>query len=165
MKKILLTTIVLLAFTVSILLFQMSCKKEANAQSTSYILTPATTSKLGGVIPDGTTISVDGNGKISTVNAGSQQNKILYTIDESSTSRTAWTANSDGTSPQKINIVLPAGKMINGITALSPDHKTIYFTTVTTTAPYAVENYTCSIDGSNLQKLQMPALSQIYVAY
>lgn len=32
----------------------------------SYILPPATTNSLGGVIPDGTTITVDGTGKIST---------------------------------------------------------------------------------------------------
>src|ERR1700679_1980694 len=99
MKKILLGTIVLFAFSVSIILFQLSFKKSAAAQSTSYILPVATTSKLGGVIPDGPTISVDGNGKISVANnSAQQQNKILYLVKGAkSTDNAIWTANYDGT--------------------------------------------------------------------
>ena len=65
MKKVLLSTIILTAFALSIILFQISCRKTADAQSPQYILPVATTSRLGGVIPDGKTITVDGEGKIS----------------------------------------------------------------------------------------------------
>lgn len=43
----------------------------------TYILPVATTSTLGGVIVDGTTISVDGNGVISAASSGSFNNAIL----------------------------------------------------------------------------------------
>jgi hypothetical protein len=44
---------------------------------TTYTLPVATTSTLGGVIVDGTTISVDANGVISAASAGSFNNAIL----------------------------------------------------------------------------------------
>ena len=68
MKKLLLGSAALTLFAIAISIFQISCNKEANAQTNStYTLTPATTSKLGGVIVDGTSIKVDATGKISTV--------------------------------------------------------------------------------------------------
>src|SRR5580692_2594824 len=105
MKKILLSTIALTLFAISLLLFDISCKKTAKAQSPTYVLPVATTSKLGGVIPDGTTISVDGSGKISAVGGGSptQAGKIIY-LDFASGSTEIWTANYDGSGAQKINI-------------------------------------------------------------
>lgn len=44
---------------------------------TTYTLPAATTSTLGGVIVDGTTITVDGNGVISAASSGSFNNAIL----------------------------------------------------------------------------------------
>lgn len=41
-------------------------KNSSGGGTNSYTLPPATTNSLGGVIPDGTTITVDGTGKIST---------------------------------------------------------------------------------------------------
>jgi len=153
MRKLILSTVVLLAFSVAMSIFQMSCTKTANSQTPSYTLTPATTSKLGGVIPDGTTISVDGTGKISTINSPvQQQGKILYGIFGSTNlTNSIWTANYDGTSPQKINITLPSGLAIDiDNLKISPDHKTIFFSVFTPTATSGGDYiYACNIDGSN----------------
>lgn len=52
MKKLFLGSIVLMMFSISITLIQISCQKPAEAQtgSNTYVLPPATTSALGGVI-------------------------------------------------------------------------------------------------------------------
>lgn len=165
MKKILLSTIVLFAFASSIILFEVSCKKTAIAQS-SFTLTPATTSKLGGVIPDGTSISVDASGKISTVNNGTtSQNKIIYVkniplISNPSSGQfqgQIWIANSDGTNAKQISIVLPSGLFVAYTTfvKLSPDQKTIFFAVDDFTGKdYSF--YSANIDGSNA-KVIVPA--------
>jgi hypothetical protein len=138
MKKILLSTIILTAFALSITLFELSCKKTANAQSPSYVLPVATTSKLGCIMADGTTISVDATGKISAVNTGSlakQQNKIIFTKNIPLVGTPGeyfgqiWAANYDGTNQQQINITLPAGLFVSyqPFIKLSPDQKTIFF--------------------------------------
>lgn len=149
MKKLLLSTIVLTAFAISLTLFEISCKKSANAQTPSYVLPPATTSKLGGVIPDGSTISVDGNGKISVVNnSNEQQNKILY-IDYGTGvgQETIWSANYDGTDAKKINIILPSGLAIGDDVKLSPDHKLIFFDVFSINSNQN-SIYACNLDGS-----------------
>jgi hypothetical protein len=148
MKKILLSTIVLTAFSISIILFEISCKKTANADSPPYSLPVATTTKLGGVIPDGTTISVDGTGKISTVGTVAQQNKLLYMINTPQDNE-LWTSNYDGSDANKINIILPTGLAIYDNTfTISPDHKTIFFEVyvISSNQEYI---YTCNIDGTN----------------
>ena len=156
MKKILLSTVVLAAFSFAIILFQISCRKTANADSPSYILPVATTTRLGGVIPDGSTIAVDASGKISMVTTNVQQNKILYGVyGAQANTDEIWTANYDGTNAQKIAISLPAGLAIDvDNLALSPDHKTIFFSVFTPTANsggYFI--YSCNIDGSNVKKV------------
>jgi hypothetical protein len=156
MKKIFLSTAILCAFSFSIILFEISCKKTANADAPSYTLPPATISKLGGVIPDGTTIAVDGNGKISTIGSNTQQNKILYGVyGTQADGNEIWTANYDGSEAQKINITLPSGLAIddNNI-GISPDHKTIFFSVFTPSASSGgFFIYSCNIDGSNVKKV------------
>jgi hypothetical protein len=160
MRKIILTTIVLFVFSLSIIMFQLSCKKDAQAQTSGYILLPATTSKLGGVIPDGSTISVDAAGKISAINTSvAQQNKIMYLLYEGDTPGTntaiygVYTANYDGTDAQKVNITLPSGVVLNdGTLSLSPDHKTIFFST-NTVSTNELDIYACNFDGSNPHKV------------
>jgi hypothetical protein len=160
MKKIFLSTIILIAFSLSIILFEISCKKTANADSPSpsYTLPIATASKLGGVMPDGSTISVDATGKISAIPAAStQQNKLIYIqfSDTDDNGNSIWTANYDGTNPQKINITLPSGLAIDdqGL-SISPDHKTIFFMLYTTNGNGFDEAvYACNIDGSNVHKV------------
>jgi hypothetical protein len=153
MKKVLLSTIVLTAFSLSIILFEISCKKTANADSPPYSLPVATTTKLGGVIPDGTTISVDANGKISTIGSGTQQaSKLLYGVYGSTDlTNTVWLANYDGTNPQQLNITLPTGLAIDvDNLKISPDHQTIFFSAYTPSANSGgFYIYACNIDGSN----------------
>jgi hypothetical protein len=51
MKKVFLGSIVLVFFAVSICIFQISCTKEAVAQTNNtYVVPPATTTTLGGVL-------------------------------------------------------------------------------------------------------------------
>ncbi|MDB4921897.1 hypothetical protein [Mucilaginibacter sp.] len=143
MKKILLSTIVLIAFSFSIILFQISCKKEAKAQ-TSSSLTPATTSKLGGVIPDGETIAVDAAGKISVA----QQGKIVFIKYGSATSQSeVWTANYDGSGAAKVNLALPVDLSVAAHANISPDHKTLFVSVFDAKGNAGI--YSCGIDGSN----------------
>ena len=98
MKKIFLSSLSLLAFSASIILFQISCKKEAKADTTTTSVT------------------------------SSQQNKILYYDQGNQHSNfTYWIMNYDGTGAQKINIVPPAGLTL-GSAQISPDGKTVFVT-------------------------------------
>lgn len=174
MKKILLSTLTLIAFSFSIILFEVSCKKTASADSPTYTLPIATTSKLGGVIPDGSTISVDANGKISTINnIASQQNRILYFTYEGVADANGFdleklhSANYDGTNVSDINIILPSGiSLDNGPISLSPDHKTIFFEVETgnpNNSGSAI--YACNIDGSNPHLINNIKSPEIAIAY
>lgn len=66
MKKILRSTVVLTAFAFSLLLVQLSCRKDVVAQIANYILPVASKTTLGGVMVDGTSITIDKEGKISS---------------------------------------------------------------------------------------------------
>ncbi|MEO8947312.1 MAG: hypothetical protein ABI308_02815 [Mucilaginibacter sp.] len=168
MKKLILSTIALLAFSVAIAVFQISCTKQAISQTLSYVLPPATTSKLGGVIPDGTTISVDATGKISTMGSGNtvqQQGKLIYGVFGATEAANAiYTANFDGSNAQKINITLPSGIVVDPDNVrLSPDQKTIFFTAhMIPPATVAHYIYSCNIDGSNIHQLPIPSSANGY---
>jgi hypothetical protein len=167
MKKILLSTIALTLFAISLLLFDISCKKTANAQSPTYVLPVATTSKLGGVIPDGTTISVDGTGKISAAptTLAPQAGKIIYIkFGATALDSQLWTANYDGSGAQQINITLPANLTLDGDVKISPDHKTIFFTVFPTSGTAVNYIYACNIDGSNVHQV-IGANVDMQVAY
>lgn len=160
MKKLLLGSVSLMLFAIAILIFQISCNKQAIAQPTSsYTLPPATTSTLGGVIIDGTTIKVDANGKISTVSNNNQQlNIILYAIGYgggpgavNSSASEYWTMNYDGTNPKKIPLTFASGFYYSMNPRLSPDGKTIFFSASDNN--YNSYLYSCSIDGTNLKTL------------
>jgi len=111
MKKILLSTAVLTAFSLSVVLFQISCKKSADAA------TPGTST------------------------GSLQENKILYSTDEGILTPTGFEleklhiANYDGTNVTDINLVLPTGVTLltrsnvgnSNNMSVSPDHKTIFF--------------------------------------
>lgn len=143
MKKILLSTVVLIAFSFSIILFQISCKKDAKAQSSSN-LAPATTTKLGGVIPDGSTIAVDAAGKISVA----QEGKIVFIKYGSATSQSeVWTANYDGSEAAKVNLVLPSTLSVAAHANISPDRKTLFVSVFDAKGNAGI--YSCGIDGSN----------------
>ncbi|HTD40052.1 MAG TPA: hypothetical protein VK671_05490 [Mucilaginibacter sp.] len=130
MKKVLLSTIVLLAFTLSIALFQISCKKSADAATPTVATTPP------------------------------QQNKIVFTKNiplvapgtQGLYYGEIWTANYDGTNQQKLNIVLPQGLFVSytPFVKLSPDQKTIFFRVDDVNSDKnGTGFYSCNIDGSN----------------
>lgn len=132
MKKLLLSSAALVLFSISILVFQISCKKDAVAQTgTAYVLPPATTTSLGGVIP-GTGLSITANGTLSVTpvtGAVTQQNIIFYikTFNFNNTYE-YWLANLDGTNQHKINITLGANISLRDEARLSPDGTKIIFT-------------------------------------
>lgn len=119
-----------MAFSFAIIVFQVSCKKTSEAA-------PATSS-----------------------NTTSQQNKIIFqkefyggvSNNPSYDYGEIWTANYDGSNPQKLNISLPSGMVIvlspNG-TKLSPDRKTVFFNAYTP-GQRNWSIFSCNIDGSNV---------------
>ncbi len=78
LKKLVLSTIVLTAFAFSLLLVQLSCKKDVVAQVASYILPIASTTKLGGVMVDGASVIIDKEGKITAVAAIIEYDDVIY---------------------------------------------------------------------------------------
>lgn len=161
MKKLFLGSIALTVFSISMLIFQISCQKTVDAQpgGSNYVLPPATTATLGGVIVDGTTIKVDATGKISTVSSTTSNSGsiILYNRRSSSTAPDEiWRANIDGSGQQKINISLPAELELNlsdgGAIKVTPDNQIIIFQVRNISTNQAFF-YSCSIDGTNAKKI------------
>lgn len=163
MKKLLLGAVATTLFSASMLIFQASCKKDATAQTnpngTNYTLPAATTSTLGGVMVDGTTIKIDGTGKISAVtsSAADPGSIILYSVRAlESDPDEMWRVGLDGSNKQKINITMPAGIELDlsdgGAMKLTPDNKKIIFMARKTTTNQKFI-YSCNIDGSNVVKL------------
>ena len=132
MKKLLMGSIALTMFAISMIVFQLSCKKEANAQTTTTGLTQLNLlvfTKLN-----------------KTTVPGVQE---------------VWTANLDGTNQKKISITLPTNLSIGDNVRLTPDGKTIIFEGVDYTNSYSLI-YSCSIDGSNLKKIIDNSTSKVY---
>ncbi len=148
-------SILLTAFSVAIIIFQISCQKTVNAQTSSYSLSPATTTTLGGVIV-GNGLSVTGNGTlsvISTTSGSTQLNKLIFKKIVNSTAE-IWTANYDGSSAAKVDITLPSGVSfsddMNPI--MSPDGKKIFFT-AGSGGLSGGDLYSCNADGSSVTKI------------
>jgi hypothetical protein len=125
MKKVLLASIVLSCFSVSIVLFQISCKKSAQAQSTNS----ANGLQLNTIVYS---IGLD-----SGVNV---QNEY-------------WLANLDGTNQRKVAITPPAGWYLTDDVRLTPDGKTLIFTLYDYSYPRTNALYSCTLDGQNLKKI------------
>lgn len=141
-------------FAISIIIFQISCKKDAVAQTTSYTLPPATTSSLGGIIV-GNGLSVSSNGTLSTSSSGlTQLNKIIYSKYPGTGTYSAeiWTANYDGTGQAKVNITLPANLGITGSAQLSPNGQTLFFQVGNRTT-FKFYIYSCKLDGTDVQQI------------
>lgn len=155
MRKLLLGSVALTFFSFSIILLQISCKKDVIADTLNYILPQATTSVLGGVIVgDGLTVSSNGTLSIKPTSGGtsSKRNKIIF--GRSNRADEIWTANYDGTNQTKLNFVLPAGLELDGegLIKLSPDGETVFFN-VKKPGAGAYYIYSCKIDGSQLTKV------------
>ena len=151
MKKILMSSIALSLFSISLVVFQMSCQKSVSAQTSGYTLPPATNSTLGGVIV-GTGLSVSSNGTLSVTAAGGLQqlNKILFR--KNTPGNNIWMANYDGSSQTQINIAVPSGLYLTGEASLSPDGKTI-FVGLADNSSHINYIYSCNTDGTNLKKI------------
>ena len=97
MKKLLMSAIVLSCFGIAISLFQISCQKDATAQTGgSFTLPPATTTTLGGIIV-GSGLNVTSSGVISVPygNSTAQINKVIYSKANNGTYE-IWVCNYDG---------------------------------------------------------------------
>ena len=158
MKKFLLGSVALISFAIAIIIFEISCKKEAIAQTGSnYTLPPATNSSLGGIIV-GNGLSVSSNGTLS-VNSSTgglaQLNKIVY-ISKHGNGSEIWTANYDGTNKTKVNYILPTGLKLDfsyGV-KLSPDGKKLFFSASTDGYGESADGiFSCNVDGSNTTKI------------
>lgn len=130
MKKLLLGTIVLLAFNAAVILTQMSCKKEAQAE-TPIAGTP-TLKQLDLILYFNNIKS----------NNGPNQTEL-------------WIAKLDGSDAHKVNIKLPDGVSFHDGARLSPDGKTIVFDTFQVIDNFAGDAgiFSCNVDGSNLKKI------------
>lgn len=165
MKKLLLGSIAMFLLALSITLFQISCTKEAHAQTNpgnNYVLPPASATTLGGVIV-GNGLNITSNGTLS-VNTNSSETtpigKIIFKKGISANENYSveiWTANYDGTNASKVNIQLPSDISISQNTnvTVSPDGKKIFFTAGegSSNNVTAGDLYSCNSDGTNVTKI------------
>ena len=135
-------SVALTLFSISMLIFQFSCKKEANAQTTTT-----------GLTQQNLIIYVK-----STTSGSSTSTQYKREI---------WLANVDGTNQHNVPIALPSGVELNSDARLTPDGKTIIFdawkpTSASATYSYVYNIYSCSIDGSNVKKLMSGSYTDDY---
>lgn len=124
MKKLFLSSVVLFAFAISMFLFQFSCKKDVSATTSS-------SPSLGIILY---AVGNDGNGANGAASS-------------------YWIMNNDGTNQKQIPITFSANRQYTMFPKLSPDGKTIFFSSNTAYVPMNSILYSCSLDGSNLKTL------------
>ena len=159
MKNLYLGSLALTMFSISILIFQISCKKDAIAQTSNsnYLLPPSTTTSLGGIIV-GNGLSITSNGTLSlNGSTGNQQiNKIIFTKLNTSIAQRfeIWTANYDGSNQTKLNILMPTGFQCggDGDVRLSPNGQKVFFTS-TQFSNSTTHIFSCNIDGTGLIRI------------
>ena len=156
-KRIIKSSIVLILFSFSMLVFNLSCEEPVQAQQQNYVLQPATASTLGGIrVGNGLSVTTDGTLSVSGEQNGQVYkplNRFLYVIYNDNTGETEfWTAKHDGTDNKKIPISLSSGLRISsqgGI--LTPNGQTLIFTVRDESNVKYI--YSISTDGSDLKKL------------
>lgn len=125
MKKILMGSFVLTALSLSIIAFQLSCSKTADAQT-------------GG---SGTGLS--------------QLNKIIYAKANSNSQFEIWTSNYDGSNQVKVDFTIPIDYVLDATRSefrLSPDGKAAFIKLKqSSNGIYSI--FSCKVDGSNLTKI------------
>lgn len=138
MKNLLWGSFVLLLFSASVLLMQISCRKNAVASPPGTGITQLNKLIYFKAVPQSV-----GNSEI-------------------------WIANYDGTDANRINISLPAGSALageNGV-KLSPDGTQVFFVVREITGTILKQHiYRCGIDGSNLQKIVEGAINSTQLLY
>jgi hypothetical protein len=133
MKKILMSSAVLLLFSVSLIIFQMSCQKSSIAQSSTQTSNKILLKKD---IERQVGTTVDSSGKSIPV--------YRYSVD-------FYVVQYDGTNLSKINIVMPSGEYPWGNGSISPDGEKLIFNALNINNHHSV--YSCFLNGSNLIKL------------
>ena len=158
MKKLFLGSAALALFAIAITLFQISCKKDAIAQTITYTLPAATTSTLGGVIV-GPGFTVDNSGVIS-----SKHNDVILYLKSVPTPLGVewWTCSKDGSNQRKVNFPPAITITQLGVSLLS-DKNSVVFSAAVTATPLGVSDiYTMNIDGTNLQKIVTNGANNFY---
>lgn len=164
MNKIFKSALILTFFSLSLLLFQISCKKTADAQQSSYVLPIATPTTLGGVKPDGTTILVDPSGKISVASPNnSQQSEVIlykkYIPGPSVSTVEFWVCDKNGSN--KKQIVFPSNLISEDFDmSLLADQNSVVFPAKEANGTSNL--YTMNIDGSNLKKIVGDGVNNYY---
>lgn len=125
-------SVVLTAFSVSIIMFQMSCSKSADAQTGTSV----------------TQLNILLYAKETETSPGVRV--IEY-----------WTAALDGSNQKKVSITLPAGLSLSEGAKLTPDGKKIIFEASNKTSAIGYI-YTCNMDGSAVTKLVDNTTSNSY---
>jgi hypothetical protein len=165
MNKILKSSIVLLFFSTTIFIIQVSCQKTSDAQSggSSYILPTATTSRLGGIIV-GEGLNVTNNGTLSVNSNAPQAPSIIFFSRSGPTDESGdeiWKASIDGSNQQKLNITLPNGFVIklnqasvntNGASLLVTSNQKLIFRATSQSTPGSAL-FSCNFEGGNVVKL------------
>lgn len=154
MRKFIYGSFVLIVFSLATIIFQISCQKTVDAQTSTYTLPPATPTTLGGVIVrEG--LNVTSNGTISVKTTAHDVLHKLIFKKVTASGAGIWTANYDGTSAVKVNISLPSSIVfsddMNPI--MSPDGQKIFFTAAAATSVFNGDLYSCNVDGTNVTKI------------
>jgi len=133
MKTILLSSAVLILFSISLIIFQVSCQKTAVAQTTTQT-------------PDRILLK-----KQTQLQVGSTLDSLGNTIPIYRYGNDFYLVKYDGTNLSKINITMPAGEYPNGNGVLSPDGQKIIFDAFSLSNQSSV--YSCYLNGTGLLKL------------
>lgn len=130
MKKFFLGSVAILVFSLSIIVFQMSCTKTAIA----------------------------GDDDDDDCNGGNSISNILFVINpyhpETPLPEELWIMDSNGNGKRKINVQLPSGERIEKAKFVDKGTK-ILIQIVLTTEPYSTiwKFYKCNLNGSGLVKI------------
>ncbi len=147
MKILLQGSIALTTFAISIMLFQMGCKKDAIAQNSTYNLPVASSSTLGGIMI-GPGLTIDNTGRLSCPH----DDVILY-FKTTSPKYEWWVCDKNGGNQRMVNFPSTITVTNVGVSLLS-DKKSVVFSGAASTIPLGISNlYTMNIDGSNLNMI------------
>lgn len=150
MKNLLLGSAALIIFSCSMILFQISCKKDIQAQTRTYILPTATTTSLGGVIV-GNGLSINSNGVISVTNqTGGTTNQNLILTSYLNSDSTIAIYDYNGNLQKTIELGSGRGTLIDA--RFSSDGTLIFFRTKAT-GGYGDRIFKMKSDGSAIQQI------------
>lgn len=139
MKRLLFASLALIIFSLSVIIFQISCQKAATAQTTDT-LAPLDITLFYKTVQAAVGVMVDSAGRQTTVTKPAAE---YYTV------------KNDGSNLTKINLNLPTGQYasagIGSTGHLSPDGKKLVFTALNVNSQSTI--YALTIATGNLTKL------------